>query len=78
MRTRSAARCLFVRMKDSVATADMRRHSDTLRAANAATKEGADGGENGLSEAITRCRPRHRINDITPIGSSQSSWNSTG
>ena len=33
---------------------------DTLRAANAATKEGAGGGENGLSEAITRCRPRHR------------------
>ena len=31
---------------------------DTLRAANAATKEGVNGGENGLSEATTRCRPR--------------------
>ena len=31
---------------------------DTLRAANAAMKEGVNGGENGLSEAITRCRPR--------------------
>ena len=31
---------------------------DTLRAANAATKVGVNGGENGLSEAITRCRPR--------------------
>ena len=31
---------------------------DTPRAANAAMKEGGNGGENGLSEAITRCRPR--------------------
>ena len=31
---------------------------DTPRAANAAMKEGVNGGENGLSEAITRCRPR--------------------
>ena len=30
---------------------------DTLRAANAAMKEGVNGGENGLSEAITRCLP---------------------
>ena len=30
---------------------------DTLRAANAAMKEGVNGGENGLSEAITRCIP---------------------
>ena len=35
--------CLFVKMKDTVATADMRRHSDTLRAANAATKVGFTG-----------------------------------
>ena len=35
-----------VRIKIPVATADMRRHSDTLRAANAAMKEGANGGEN--------------------------------
>ena len=38
-----------VRIKIPVASADMRRHSDTLRAANAAMKEGANGGENGLS-----------------------------
>ena len=38
-----------VKIKIPVATADMRRHSDTLRAANAAMKEGANGGENGLS-----------------------------
>ena len=30
--------CLFVQIRDPVASADMRRHSDTLRAANAATK----------------------------------------
>ena len=35
-----------VKIKFPVATADMRRHSDTLRAANAAMKEGANGGEN--------------------------------
>ena len=56
-----------------------------LERSAATTKEGVNGGENGLSEAITRCRPRlnlssrhQSINDITPIGSSQSSWNSTG
>ena len=38
--------CLFVKIRDPVATADMRRHSDTLRAANAATKEEVNGGEN--------------------------------
>ena len=38
--------CLFVKIKIPVASADMRRHSDTLRAANAATKEGVNGGEN--------------------------------
>ena len=38
-----------VKIKIPVASADMRRHSDTLRAANAAMKEGANGGENGLS-----------------------------
>ena len=32
-----------VKIKIPVATADMRRHSDTLRAANAAMKEGANG-----------------------------------
>ena len=31
---------------------------DTTRAANAATKVGVNGGENGLSEATTRCLPR--------------------
>ena len=35
-----------VKIKFPVASADMRRHSDTLRAANAATKVGANGGEN--------------------------------
>ena len=35
-----------VKIKIPVATADMRRHSDTSRAANAAMKEGANGGEN--------------------------------
>ena len=49
--------CLFVKIKICLFP-DMRRHSDTLRGANAATKEGVNGGENGLSEAITRCRPR--------------------
>ena len=49
--------CLFVKIRDP----SFPGHApgkDTLRAANAATKEGANGGENGLSEAITRCRPR--------------------
>ena len=35
-----------VKIKFPVASADMRRHSDTFRAANAAMKEGANGGEN--------------------------------
>ncbi|MDD6301612.1 MAG: hypothetical protein PUA58_07800, partial [Ruminococcus sp.] len=39
-----------------VATADMRRHSDTLRGAKRRRKRGLR-GENGLSEAITRCLP---------------------
>ena len=37
--TRSEGVCSPVKIKIPVATADMRRHSDTLRAANAATKE---------------------------------------
>ena len=40
---RSEGVCSPVRIKIPVASADMRRHSDTLRAANAATKEGSTG-----------------------------------
>ena len=43
---RSEGVCSPVKIKIPVASADMRRHSDTLRAANAATKVGANGGEN--------------------------------
>ena len=43
---RSESFVVPVKIKIPVATADMRRHSDTLRAANAAMKEGANGGEN--------------------------------
>ena len=35
-----------VKIKFPVASADMRRHSDTLRGANATTKEEVNGGEN--------------------------------
>ena len=45
-----------VKIKIPVATADMRRHSDTLRGAQRRRKRGLR-GENGLSEAITRCLP---------------------
>ena len=41
-----------VKIKIPVATADMRRHSDTLRAANAATKEGVNGGENARASVL--------------------------
>ena len=40
---RSEGVCSPVKIKFPVATADMRRHSDTLRAANAATKVGVTG-----------------------------------
>ena len=47
----SLAQSATVKIKNIVATADMRRHSDTLRAANATTKEEVNGGENrGIHE----------------------------
>ena len=42
----SLAQSATVKIKNIVATADMRRHSDTLRGANATTKEEVNGGEN--------------------------------
>ena len=53
-----AARMLSLRQNKDPSFPGHAPGKDTLRAANAATKEGANGGENGLSEAITRCRPR--------------------
>ena len=41
-----------VKIKIPVASADMRRHSDTLRAANAAMKVGANGGENARASVL--------------------------
>ena len=41
-----------VKIKNIVATADMRRHSDTLRGANATTKEEANGGENARASVL--------------------------
>ena len=42
--------CLFVKIRDLVATADMRRHSDTLRGAQRRRKRGSR-GENRISGA---------------------------
>ena len=41
-----------VKIKIPVATADMRRHSDTLRGANATTKEEVNGGENARASVL--------------------------
>ena len=48
----SLAQSATVKIKNIVATADMRRHSDTLRGANATTKEGANGGENARASVL--------------------------
>ena len=42
--------CLFVKIRDPVASADMRRHSDTLRGAQRRRKRGSR-GENRISKA---------------------------
>ncbi|MDD7670997.1 MAG: hypothetical protein PT943_07055, partial [Ruminococcus sp.] len=52
-----AARMLSLRQNKNSSFPGHAPGKDTLRAANAAMKEGVNGGENGLSEAITRCLP---------------------
>ena len=48
----SLAQSATAKIENVVATADMRRHSDTLRGANATTKEGANGGENARTSFL--------------------------
>ena len=48
--------CLFVKIRDHVATADMRRHSDTLRGAQRRRKRGLR-GENRISVSEFCCLP---------------------
>ena len=48
----SLAQSATVKIKNIVATADMRRHSDTLRGAHATTKEEVNGGENARARVL--------------------------
>ena len=48
----SLAQSATVKIKNIVAAADMRRHSDSLRGANATTKEEVNGGENARASVL--------------------------